>query len=63
MIVREDVDPAARFMAAAIRSRSCNVIAQIVDPLPLRKAPSAPAFSAAAMTLGRNGISFVRNGW
>ena len=33
-------------------------MAQIVEPLPLRKAPSAPAFSAPAMTLGRNEISF-----
>jgi hypothetical protein len=71
MSVRADVDPfdsrlgqvlAARNMAAATLSRSCNVTAQIVDPLPLRNAPRAPAFSAAAMTRGRNGTSFCRYG-
>ena len=33
-----------------------------VDPLPLRKAPRAPAFSAAAITRGKNGINLRRNG-
>jgi hypothetical protein len=54
---------AARAMAAAIFFDELSVTAAIVDPLPLRNAPSAPAFSAAATTLGRKGISFVRNGW
>jgi hypothetical protein len=63
MIVLADIDPAARLIALAILSRSCSVIAQIVDPLPLKKAPSAPAFSAAEITRGKNGTNFCRNGW
>jgi hypothetical protein len=62
MIALEDVDLAARCMAAAIFFGFFNVIAAIVEPLPLKNAPSAPAFSAAAMTRGRNGISFCLNG-
>jgi len=53
---------AARFIADAILCGLRNVTAQIVDPLPLKNAPSAPAFSAAATTRGRNGISLARNG-
>jgi len=62
MIVRVDIDPAARFMASAILRGAFIVMAAMVDPLPLKKAPSAPAFSAAAMTRDKNGISFCRNG-
>ena len=63
MIVRADVDLAARFIAAATRCELRKVIAQMVDPEPLKNAPSAPAFSAAATTRGRDGISLARNGW
>ena len=52
----------ARCMAAPIVAASRNVTAQMVEPEPLRNAPSAPAFSAAATTFGKNGINFARNG-
>jgi len=51
-----------RNMAAATLCRYCKVIAQMLEPLPLKNAPSAPAFSAAAITSGRNGINFFRKG-
>src|SRR5450759_790547 len=54
---------ASRAMAFAIFLDERSVTAAIVDPLPLRNAPSAPAFSAAATTRGRKGISFARYGW
>jgi hypothetical protein len=60
--VRANVDLEARSMAAATFFGEPRVTAAMVDPLPLRKAPSAPAFSAAAMARGRNGINFSRNG-
>jgi hypothetical protein len=58
-----DVDPVARCMAAETLRGFRSVTAQIVDPEPLKNAPSAPAFSAAAMTRGKKGISLARNGW
>jgi hypothetical protein len=62
MIVCDLTDLAARCIALATRFGSRKVIAQMVDPLPLRNAPSAPAFPAAATTRGSIGISFIRNG-
>ena len=73
MMICEDVDlaavahlpeapRAARCIAAATFRGSRNVTPQIVDPDPLKNAPSAPVFSAAAMTRGKNGINFARNG-
>jgi len=59
MSVRADVDPfdsrsgqvlAARNMAVATLSRSCNVTAQIVDPLPLRNAPRVVLLKGARET-------------
>ena len=73
--VRDGVDPvainrlqamppnAARCIAAATFFALRKVTAQMVDPEPLKNAPSAPAFSAAATTRGRRGISLARNGW
>src|ERR1044071_210098 len=55
-------DFAAANMARETCSGERRVIAQMVEPDPLRKAPSAPADSAAAMTLSRNGIIFLRKG-
>jgi hypothetical protein len=49
-------------IAAAIFLGARRVTAAIADPLPLKNAPSAPARSAAAITRGKNGISFARNG-
>ena len=63
MIVRAPAERAAASMARETFSGERRVTAQMVEPEPLRKAPSAPADSAAAMTLSRNGISFLRNGW
>jgi hypothetical protein len=60
--VRASVDLVARNIAAAIFSGERNVTAPMADPLPLRKAPSAPAFSAAAITRGKNGMRFLRKG-
>ena len=62
MIVRAALVFAARCMAAPIFRGLCKVTAQVVEPEPLKNAPSAPAFSAAAMTRGKNGTNFVRNG-
>jgi hypothetical protein len=62
MSVCADVDPAARNIAAATFFGERSVTAAIVDPLPLRNAPSAPAFSAAAIAGGKNGISLFRYG-
>jgi hypothetical protein len=62
MISRALVGLIARNMTSAIFFGDRSVTAAIVDPLPLRKAPSAPAFSAAAITRGKNGINFSRNG-
>src|SRR5438874_4500902 len=49
-------------IAAAIFFESSKARAQIADPEPLRKAPKAPARSAAVITQSKNGISFFRNG-
>ena len=62
--VRTEVeDGAAAAMAAATAPASSVVTQQIVEPEPERKPPSAPAASPAAMTSGRKGMSFCRNGW
>jgi hypothetical protein len=62
MMVWDDLLLAANFIAAATRVGFRDVNAQIVEPLPLRNPPSAPAFSAAEITRGNTGISFSRNG-
>ena len=63
MIVRAPSEFAAASMAREILSGERRVTAQMVEPEPLKKAPSAPADSAAAMTSSRKGISFLRKGW
>ncbi len=60
--VRAPGEAAAASMAREIFSGARRVTAQMVEPEPLRKAPSAPADSAAAITLSRNGMSFLRKG-
>ena len=55
--------PISRRIASAIFLGSFKLTAAIVYPLPLRKAPSAPASSAVAITRDKNGINFFRKGW
>ena len=62
MIVRAPSDFAAASMARETLSGERSVTAQIVEPDPLKNAPSAPADSAAPITLSRNGMSFFAEG-
>src|SRR5204863_4286465 len=52
----------ARIMAPAIFLGLRMVMAQMTEPDPLKKAPSAPAVSAERMVSSRNGTNFFRNG-
>src|SRR5688500_1958970 len=61
--VRAPGEAAAASMARETFWGARRVTAQMVEPEPLRKAPRAPADSAAAITLSRNGMSFLRKGW
>src|SRR5207237_1002276 len=63
MIVRAPGESAAASMARETLSGERSVMAQIVEPEPLRNAPSAPADSAAAITSSMKGMSFLRKGW